>query len=70
MSFWRFQALKLIVGLGLLLLLILPTEFLIGYLVFIMPAWIAVGIGIIAWIGGTIFGTLLIARNLRKRWDR
>jgi hypothetical protein len=58
------------VGLPLLIVLMLLTHLLLGYLTAVIPAGIAVPTGVLAWIGGTIFGTLLIAKNLRRRWDR
>ena len=68
--FWRYQISRLIVGLSLLILLILPTELLIGYLTLVMPAGIAVGIGMIGWLGVTIFGTHLIMAKLSRQWPR
>ena len=68
--FWRYQISRLVVGLGLLILLILPVELLIGYLTLVVPGWIGVGIGIIAWLGGTMFGTQLIIEKLSSQWPR
>jgi hypothetical protein len=68
--FWRYQISRLIVGFGLLILLILPTEFLIGYLTSVMPTAIAVGIGLLAWIGGTMLATQLIIEKLSRQWPR
>jgi len=65
----RYQVLRLCVGFCLLVLAMLPIQFLIGYLTWIMPAGIAVGMGVIAWISGTVLGAHVIAKNLRKRWE-
>ena len=68
--FWRYQISRLIVALSLLLLLTLPTELLIGYLTVVMPAAIAVGMGLLAWLGGTLFATQLIIEKLSRQWPR
>jgi membrane associated rhomboid family serine protease len=70
MTFGRYQMLRLMVGLPLLIVLMFLAYALIGHLTAAIPAGIAVGIGILAWIGGTMFGTHLIAKSLRRRWDR
>ena len=71
MSFlWRYQISRLIVGLCLLILLILPVEFLIGYLTLVMPGVIAVAIGLLAWLGGAMFGAQLIIEKLSRHWPR
>jgi hypothetical protein len=67
-SFWRYQISRLIAGLSLLIFLILPTELLIGYLTLVMPAGIALGIGIVALLGGTMFGAHMIIAKLSWHW--
>ena len=66
--FWRYQISRLIVGLSLLIVLILPAELLMGYLTLVMPVGIAVGVGIIAWLGGAMFVTHLIIEKLSRDW--
>ena len=61
--FWRYQISRLIVGFILLIVLILPVELLIGYLTLVIPAGIAVGLGIIAWLGATMFVTHLKSKS-------
>ena len=68
--FWRYQISRLIVGLSLLILLILPVECLIGYLTLVVPGIIAVGIGLLAWLGGATFGAQLIIEKLSRHWPR
>jgi hypothetical protein len=66
-SYWRYQVMRGIIGLGLAILLILPTHVLIGNLASVMSASVAVGIGIIALLLGAIFGSSIIAQKLSKR---
>lgn len=58
-----------VVGLGLAILLMLPTHLLIGNLTSLFPASLAVGIGLIALLCGVIFGSGIIAKKLSKSWD-
>ena len=60
----RSHLLRLIVGLGLLVILILPIQLLIGNLASSLPTGLAVGIGFIAWFGGTVVGTHFIVKQL------
>ena len=67
MSYWRYQVMRGIVGLGLAILLIFPTYLLIGNLASVIPASVALGIGLIALLCGAIFGSSIIAQKLSKR---
>ncbi len=64
---WRYQVMRLIVGLGLLGLLIFPTYLLVGNLGSFMPVSLALGIGLIALLCGVMFGSGIIVEKLSKR---
>jgi len=55
------------VGLGILILLILPAEVLIGHLASLMPAGLAVIIVGAAMFCGVISGTRILAAKISKR---
>ena len=68
MSFWRYQMLRLLVGLPLLIVLMFVTHIALGYPTLIVSSRVAVLIAIPAWLAITIIGTYFIAKGLRRRW--
>jgi TRAP-type C4-dicarboxylate transport system permease small subunit len=64
---WRYYFMRGVVGLGLAILLTLPTHLLIGNLTSLIPASLAPVIGLIALLSGVIFGSGIIAEKLSKR---
>lgn len=66
MKLWERQFMRGVIGVVLAILLVLPTHLLIGDLTVIMPASLAVGIGLIALLCGVVFGSGVIADKLRK----
>ncbi|MCW0196589.1 hypothetical protein [Sphingopyxis sp.] len=72
MSFGRYLLLKMVVGLILFCVSVLPTFYLVGLVAVQMPKAatpIAFALAGLVWLIGMMFGTHFITEKLSKRWS-